>query len=230
MKQAQGVAQAEVNKAQGIAEAEIKQAQGLAVAEAQKAQGLAEALAMEKKAEAWRKYNEAAVLQILAPILPEIARAIAEPLSKIDRITLVNTGNGDTGVSRITNEIAKVITQVPPVVESLTGLNMEKLFDHLRESQVEGRAAEEVTLRGSGAGDEPQSFHIRVSARIWLHSFPVPTLGLTVQQIRVYTPIDEAPVSGPDDHVRRGRRGSRPHDRVVVARPGARNLSSASHR
>jgi flotillin len=134
VKQAQGVAQAEVNKAQGIAEAEIRQAQGLAVAEAQKAQGLAEALAMEKKAEAWRKYNEAAVLQILAPILPEIARAIAEPLSKIDRITLVNTGNGDSGVSRVTNEIAKVITQVPPVVESLTGLNMEKLFDHLRES------------------------------------------------------------------------------------------------
>jgi len=89
---------------------------------------------MEKKAEAWKKYNEAAVLQILAPILPEIARAIAEPLSKIDRITLVNTGNGDSGISRVTNEIAKVITQVPPVVESLTGLNMEKLFDHLRES------------------------------------------------------------------------------------------------
>src|SRR3990172_3541460 len=134
VKQAQGVAQAEVNKAQGIAEAEIKQAQGLAVAEAQKAQGLAEALAMEKKAEAWKKYNEAAVLQILAPILPEIARAIAEPLSKIDRITLVNTGNSDSGVSRLTSEIAKVITQVPPVVESLTGLQMEKLFDRLREN------------------------------------------------------------------------------------------------
>jgi flotillin len=134
VRQAQGVAQAEVNKAQGIAEAEIKQAQGLAVAEAQKAQGLAEALAMEKKAEAWRMYNEAAVLQILAPILPEIARAIAEPLSKIDRITLVNTGNGDSGVSRVTAEVAKVITQVPPVVESLTGLKMEKLFDKLRDN------------------------------------------------------------------------------------------------
>ncbi|MGH9392248.1 MAG: flotillin domain-containing protein, partial [Vicinamibacteria bacterium] len=134
VKQAQGVAQAEVNKAQGIAEAEIRQAQGLAVAEAQKAQGLAEALGMEKKAEAWKKYNEAAVLQILAPILPEIARAIAEPLSKIDRITLVNTGNGDSGVARVTGEIAKVITQVPPVIESLTGLNMEKLFDKLRDA------------------------------------------------------------------------------------------------
>ena len=47
----------------------------------------------------------------------------------------MNTGNGDSGISRVTNEIAKVITQVPPVVESLTGLKMEKLFDQLRESQ-----------------------------------------------------------------------------------------------
>jgi flotillin len=135
--QAKGVAQAEANKAQGLAQAEIQEAQGLAIAEAQKAQGLAEALAMEKKAEAWKKYNEAAVLQILAPILPEIARAIAEPLSKIDRITMVNTGDGDSGVSRVTAELAKVITQVPPVVESLTGIQMEKLFDKLRENASE---------------------------------------------------------------------------------------------
>ena len=110
-----------------------RKARGLAEAEARKAQGLAEALGMEKKAEAWQKYNEAAVLQILAPILPEIARAIAEPLSRIDRITMVNTGGGDGGgVSKVTAEIARVIAQVPPVVESLTGLNVEDLLKGLR--------------------------------------------------------------------------------------------------
>jgi uncharacterized membrane protein YqiK len=62
--------------------------------EARKTQGLAEAAAMESKAEAWRKYNEAAVLQLLAPLLPEIARAVAEPLSRIDRIRMINTGGG----------------------------------------------------------------------------------------------------------------------------------------
>jgi flotillin len=131
--QAQGLAQAEAEKAQGLAAAEIKQAQGLAEAEARKAQGLAEALGMEKKAEAWRKYNEAAVLQILAPILPEIARAIAEPLSRIDKITLVNTGgNGDVGASRITGEVAKVIAQVPSVLESLTGIKVDELLSKLK--------------------------------------------------------------------------------------------------
>ena len=130
---ARGFAAAEVQARQGQADAAAKQAVGLAEAEATKAQGLAEALAMEKKAEAWQKYNEAAVLQILAPLLPEIARAVAEPLSKIDRITMVNTGgNGDIGVSKITGEVAKVITQVPPVIESLTGLKLEDLLATLR--------------------------------------------------------------------------------------------------
>lgn len=130
---ARGFAAAEVQARQGQAEAAAKQAVGLAQAEATKAQGLAEALAMEKKAEAWQKYNEAAVLQILAPLLPEIARAVAEPLAKIDRITMVNTGgSGDVGVSRITGEVAKVITQVPPVIESLTGLKLEDLLAKLR--------------------------------------------------------------------------------------------------
>jgi len=133
---AQGHAEAESERARGIAAAQIREAQGLAEGEARKAQGLAEALAMEKKADAWRKYSEAAMLQILAPILPEIARAIAEPLAKIDRITLINTGGGGNGggdgVSRITGEVAKVIAQVPPVVESLTGIKLDDLFARLR--------------------------------------------------------------------------------------------------
>jgi flotillin len=104
---AQGLAEAESQRARGLAEAQVREAQGLAEAEARKAQGIADATAMEKKAEAWQKYNEAAVMQILAPILPEIARAVAEPLSRIDRITMVNTGNGqDPGMSRITGEVA----------------------------------------------------------------------------------------------------------------------------
>jgi flotillin len=130
---AKGLAAAEVTQAQGLAQAEADRAKGLAEAAVREAQGLAEALAMEKKAEAWQKYNEAAIMQILAPILPEIARAVAEPLGKIDRITMVNTGGDDgVGVSKMTGEIAKVITQVPPVVESLTGVNMAGLVQKLR--------------------------------------------------------------------------------------------------
>jgi flotillin len=143
--QIQGQAQAESERARGLAEAQIRQAQGLAEAEARKAQGLAEALGMEKKAEAWRRYGEAAVLQIIAPILPEIAKAVAEPLSRIDRITMVNTGgNGEIGVSRLTSEVARVLSQVPPVIESLTGLRMQDLLERLRAQGVDVPAAPTV--------------------------------------------------------------------------------------
>jgi flotillin len=149
---ARGMAAAAVAQAQGVAEAEVAKARGLAEAESRKAQGLAEALAMEKKAEAWQKYNEAAVLQLLAPILPEIARAVAEPLSRIDRITMVSTGSGNDGqVSAVTNEVAKVIAQVPPVIESLTGFKLEQLL-----SRVAGQTANGKTPPASTAGSAEQ--------------------------------------------------------------------------
>ncbi len=136
---ARGLASADVVRAQGEAQAEAERARGLAEAQIKQAQGLAEALAMEKKAEAWRQYNEAAVLQILAPLLPEVARAIAEPLSRVDRITLVNTGgNGDAGISHVTNEVAKIIAQMPPVIQSLTGLRLEELLGRLQPARSNG--------------------------------------------------------------------------------------------
>lgn len=150
---------ADGEKARGLAAAAVTQAQGVAEAEARKAQGLAEALAMEKKADAWRKYGEAAVMQILAPILPEIARAVAEPLSRIDKITMVSTGagNGGDGISRVTGEVAKVISQVPPVVESLTGLRIDDLMSRLRTAppvvpSTEASAAPTTPPREGGRG------------------------------------------------------------------------------
>jgi flotillin len=144
---ARGLASADVVRAQGEAQAEAERARGLAEAQIKQAQGLAEALAMEKKAEAWRQYNEAAVLQILAPLLPEVARAIAEPLSRVDRITLVNTGgNGDAGISHVTNEVAKIIAQMPPVIQSLTGLRLEELLGRLQPARSNGETAGQVTV------------------------------------------------------------------------------------
>jgi flotillin len=67
---------------------------------------------------------------------------VAEPLSRIDRITMVNTGGGqDSGVSRITGEVAKVIAQMPPVVESLTGVKIGHLVDAMRRHNGVGDAS-----------------------------------------------------------------------------------------
>jgi flotillin len=149
---ARGLAAADVVRAQGEAQAQAEKARGLADAQIKEAQGLAEALAMEKKAEAWRHYNEAAVLQILAPLLPDIARAVAEPLARIDKITMINTGgNGEVGISKVTGEVAKVVAQVPAVLESLTGLKIDQLMQRL--APLESTSASEAKPAGLPAPD-----------------------------------------------------------------------------
>ena len=82
--------------------------------------------------------------------MPEIARAVAEPLSKIDRITLVTTGgNGEVGLARMTDDVAKVIAQVPPVIESLTGLRLDQLIERVRAPRpVDGGATEKDRVPG----------------------------------------------------------------------------------
>jgi flotillin len=126
---AAGLAEAEAIKAKGLASAEVTRAAGLAEAEAIKAKGLAEAEANMKKAEAWKYYNEAAIAELIIGRLPEIAEKIAAPLAKTDRITIVSTGEGGgSGANKITQDVAKVIAGLPPIVESLTGLRMEELI------------------------------------------------------------------------------------------------------
>jgi flotillin len=98
-----------------------------------KAQGLAEALAMSNREEAYKAYNEAAVAQMFIEKLPEIAQAVSAPLSKIDKIVMVNTngGEGGIGASKITNEVTNIIAQVPPVIEAMTGIRLSDLMKHV---------------------------------------------------------------------------------------------------
>src|SRR5437667_978545 len=100
-----GIGDAEATRARGLAEAEIISARGLAEAKVIRAKGEAEADAMKVKASAFHEYNQAAVLDKLLTGLPEIVRAIAEPLSKVDKVTIVSTGASDSssgmGASRL---------------------------------------------------------------------------------------------------------------------------------
>jgi flotillin len=62
-------------------------------------------------------------------ILPELAGAVAEPLSKTEKIVVVGGGNGNgTGASKVTQDVTQVIAQLPTVVESLTGLKLGDLI------------------------------------------------------------------------------------------------------
>jgi len=126
-----GLAQADVVRATGLAEAEARKAQGLAEAEIIEAQGKATAEAMKMKAAAFKEYNEAAVADLIVKTLPEIASKISEPLSKVEKIVVINSGNSSGGVSKITSDVTQIISQLPPVVESLTGIKLDKLIEQV---------------------------------------------------------------------------------------------------
>lgn len=122
-----GLAEAEVAKARALAEAAGIEARGLAEAEAIKAKGLAEAEAMMKRAQAFQAYNQAAVAQMIMEKLPEIAEAIASPLSRVDKIVMINSGGDGIGASKLTAEVTSIMSQVPPVLEAMTGIKLEDL-------------------------------------------------------------------------------------------------------
>ena len=129
---ATGFAAADVVKATGLAEADANKARGLAEAAVIEAQGKATAEAMRVKAESFKQYNQAAVIEMIARVLPEIAGKISEPLSKTEKIVIINSGNGPGGgASKLTSDVTTIISQLPPVLESLTGVKFEKLLEQV---------------------------------------------------------------------------------------------------
>ncbi|HJX96457.1 MAG TPA: SPFH domain-containing protein [Candidatus Acidoferrum sp.] len=108
-------------------------AQGEAEAEIIFKKGEAEAKAMNVKAEAFQEYNQAAVVDKLISSLPEVVRALSEPLSKVDKVTIVSTGNGDAaGAYKLTGDITKIAAQVPALFEALSGMQMSELLSKVR--------------------------------------------------------------------------------------------------
>jgi len=135
--------QATAIRAVGEAEADATRARGIAEAEVIRAQGIAQAHAMQEKAEAWQQYNQAAIIQQLIDSLPQVAAAIAEPLSRTERIVVINSGGDGAGASRVTQDIANIIAQVPETVEALTGVDVIKAIKNL--PAIKGAEASQET-------------------------------------------------------------------------------------
>ncbi|MBF0501331.1 MAG: flotillin family protein [Candidatus Riflebacteria bacterium] len=140
---AKGIYEADVSRTKGLYESEVIKARGLAEAESRRAIGLAEAEAMEKKATAWKSYSDAAVTQMFVDKLPEIVRAVSDPLSKTEKIIMISNGDGGVGASKLTKEVIDVVTQVPPMLEAMTGVNLKGMIDRIggeKRSGQEGKA------------------------------------------------------------------------------------------
>jgi len=109
-------------------------AQGEAEAEIIFKKGEAEAKAMNVKAEAYQEYNQAAVIDKLFASMPDVVRALASPLSNVDKITIVSTGNGDAaGLNKVTGDITKMAAQIPALFETLSGMPLSDLLGKVRQ-------------------------------------------------------------------------------------------------
>src|SRR5947209_3384655 len=153
-----GLGDADANRARGLAEAEVIRAKGLAEAEVIRAKGEAEADAMKVKAAAFHEYNQAAVLDKLLTGMPEMVRAIAEPLSKVDKVTIVSTGGDNShgvGASRITGDVMSMVAQVPALFELLSGTRIGDLMSRVPAlSNQDGNSgnSKEASTRVNGTG------------------------------------------------------------------------------
>ena len=143
------------------AEATATKAKQLAEAEGIKAALLAEAEGMEKKAEAYNKYNKAAVTEMIVNILPEMAGRIAEPLARIEKITVIDSGsgNGENGVGNLAGNVGSVLAKTLETVKETTGIDFKEIID----ADVLGKTTTNVNINGAGQGSGQNSMEQEVS-------------------------------------------------------------------
>src|SRR5437764_514753 len=95
--------------------------------------GEAEAKAMNVKAEAYQEWSQAAVVDKLITNMADVVRSMSEPLSKVDKITIISTGSdGVTGANKVTGEMTKIAAQVPALFEALSGMNLHDLMANVK--------------------------------------------------------------------------------------------------
>lgn len=125
-------------RAAGEGEGESIRAKGLGEADAIKAKLLAEAEGMQAKADAWERYGDAAVIQLLLEQYPEIVRAMGQPmqavgagLANVDSISIVdvNGGNGDgSPVDRMLSSIPRQFVAFNEQLKAVTGMDLTQLL------------------------------------------------------------------------------------------------------
>jgi flotillin len=148
----EGMGRAAAVEAEGRAEAAKIEAIGLAQAKAIEAQGTAEAAAIQRKAEAWKQFNDAAKLQTVLEKLPAIIQAstgifgaVAAPLGNIDKLVVIDQGNGSpeggsTGLARLAKTSPTVVFNLLQQLEAL-GLNLPSILQQLGVQTNGGPAA-----------------------------------------------------------------------------------------
>ncbi|OTN76644.1 flotillin [Enterococcus sp. 8G7_MSG3316] len=130
---AQATTEAEKFRTESMAKAESDKIRliGLAEAETTLAKGTAEAETKEKIAEAFKKYDEAAILSMIVEIMPALVKEAAAPLGNIDKISVVDTGSSEGGgANRVTNYATNLLASSQETLKETTGLDVKALIEN----------------------------------------------------------------------------------------------------
>ena len=144
MKIAQAQKYAKEQEAEGIA------AVGKAEAEAIRAKALAEAEGIDKKAEAMKKYGQAAMVEMVMQALPDIARNVAEPLSKVEKITMYGEGNS----AKLLEDIITGTSQVTEGITQSMGIDVKSLVAGMLGGKLAGGQDKTIVIQGPTAQEQ----------------------------------------------------------------------------
>lgn len=124
-------AEAEAKKLEleGLAKAKAIAAEGEANASAIEKRGMAEANVLREKAKAFEEFGSAAIMDMIIKMLPEYAKAVAEPISNIDRVTVIDSGNGG-GISSVSGNVTSLMTGLQESLKETTGLDLKELIEN----------------------------------------------------------------------------------------------------
>jgi flotillin len=144
----EGKLQGEAERSRRAAIAEAVRLEGSAEADAIEAKGHAEAQAMQERADAYERYGQAAIIDLLATALPEVVREAAAPLSAIDKMTVISTD----GATQVTKNVAANVAQGMELAHDLTGIDLQTLLQALTAgalSKVDTSAGSSTSTEGT---------------------------------------------------------------------------------
>ena len=122
-----GEAEGAASIARGRAAAQVTEISGAAEGAAILSRGQAEARSKELLAEAYRKFDEAAILLQTLPLVPPIVREAAAPLGNIDNLTVIDSA----GASKLTDTVVRTAAEGTAIAKSLLGVDLAELMGRL---------------------------------------------------------------------------------------------------
>ena len=146
---ARGTADAAIAEARGRADAAVIASRGNAEAESAEARGKAEAAGIAAQAEAYEKFNQAAILSKVLEVLPAMAREIAAPMSAIDTMTVVS----NDGASQLSKNVSSGVHQTTQMVKDTTGLDIIGLVGYLLKNADKPGGSSSSGAVGSSDGE-----------------------------------------------------------------------------